>query len=326
MFSIVLAAALTSGGMSADWGFKHHRGCYTCWSGCGCYSSCYSCYSGCSCYSCGCSCFSCYSGCYSGCYSSCSCYSCYSGCYGCGGYCYGGGCTGCWSCCGGCSCHGFCHCGCYTGCACSGCGGCCGCGCACYSPVIVAPVAPVAPVVVPHAKAVEAQAPASVVVKADRDAVVTVNGQIAARRSAEETFQTPALVPGRSYTYTVTAELERDGKTEKQTKTIVVRAGERSVADFSELGGEAAEAVAKVNFVVPARTRLFVNDVAVSVEGKKSFDTPKLEKGKQYFYTLKAEIDRDGQTVTEIRRIDVTAGKSLTVDFTRTDATLTASR
>lgn len=85
------------------------------------------------------------------------------------------------------------------------------------------------------------------------------------------------------------------------------------------------EESAKVTFVVPSNTKLFVNDVAVSAEGKQTFDTPKLAKGKSYFYTVKAEINREGQTVTDIRRIDVAAGKALTVDFTKAERQ-TASR
>lgn len=83
---------------------------------------------------------------------------------------------------------------------------------------------------------------------------------------------------------------------------------------------------AKVTFVVPTGARLFVNDVAVAAQGSQTFDTPKLTQGKTYYYTVKAELNRDGQAVTDIRRIDVAAGKALTVDFTKAEARQTASR
>jgi uncharacterized protein (TIGR03000 family) len=178
---------------------------------------------------------------------------------------------------------------------------------------------------------VSANRPATVVVKADTEVQIKVNGQVTPRRSSEETYNSPALVPGRTYSYTVVAELTRDGKTYTDTKDIVVQAGRQSVVDFTSLGttatatkAEPESAPASVTVVLPADAKLTVNDVAVSATGKQTFQTPKLEKGKSYFYTVKAEVVRDGKTVTETRRIDVAAGKEVTVDFTT--PTLTASR
>src|SRR6266542_5069093 len=101
MYSMVLMAALTTGGQTPDWCFHrscggYNCGCYACWGCGGCHgytcSGCYGGYSGC--YG---SCFGGYGGCW-GCwgsygysYYSCSgCFGCY-GCWSCGGGCYGGG-------------------------------------------------------------------------------------------------------------------------------------------------------------------------------------------------------------------------------------------
>jgi uncharacterized protein (TIGR03000 family) len=175
---------------------------------------------------------------------------------------------------------------------------------------------------------VSANRAATVVVKADREAQIKVNGQVAPRKSDEETYNSPALVPGRTYSYTFVAELTRGGKTYTDTKEITVQAGRQSVVDFTGLGttakAEPESAPASVTVVLPANAKLTVNDVAVTATGKQTFQTPKLEKGKSYFYTVKAELVRDGKAVTETRRIDVAAGKEVTVDFTT--PTLTASR
>ncbi len=107
MYSVVLTTALLTGAQATPaW---HGHGC---WSSChGCYSSCYCSGSYCSgCYCSGSYCSGCY-GCWSsycygygcfgchGCYSSCSCYGCYSSCYGCYSSCYGcfSSCYGCYS-------------------------------------------------------------------------------------------------------------------------------------------------------------------------------------------------------------------------------------
>jgi uncharacterized protein (TIGR03000 family) len=74
MYSIVLMAAMTTGGEVADFGRRGCHGCYGCSGCCGC------CYGGS--YWGGCS------GCWGGCYGSWG--GCY-GCYGCWGGCYGGG-------------------------------------------------------------------------------------------------------------------------------------------------------------------------------------------------------------------------------------------
>lgn len=173
--------------------------------------------------------------------------------------------------------------------------------------------------------------PAKVLVKANKDIQLKVNGQQAPRRSDEETYTSPGLTPGRTYSYVFVAEGTVDGKTVTKTKEVNVYAGRTSVVDFSDFATtavakvEAEEAPASVTVVLPENAKLTVNDVVVNAKGKQTFTTPKLEKGKSYFYTVKAELVRDGKPVTETRRIDVTAGKDVTIDFTST-ALLTASR
>jgi uncharacterized protein (TIGR03000 family) len=172
---------------------------------------------------------------------------------------------------------------------------------------------------------------ATVVVKASKDVQLKVNGQAAPRKSDEETYTSPALMPGRTYSYTFVAERTVDGQRVTETKEVNVYAGRTTVVDFSDLGkpavakAEAEAAPASVTVVLPENATLTVNDVAINAKGKQTFATPKLEKGKTYFYTVKAELVRDGKPVTETRKIDVAAGKDVTVDFTA-NATLTASR
>ena len=58
------------------------------------------------------------------------------------------------------------------------------------------------------------------------DATLRFNGVAASGSGAVRTFRTPALVPGRSYQYVLTAEVTRDGRTEQVSETVRVRAGE----------------------------------------------------------------------------------------------------
>jgi uncharacterized protein (TIGR03000 family) len=144
-----------------------------------------------------------------------------------------------------------------------------------------------------------------------------VDGQETPRNAVEESFTTPDLEPGRSYQYVFTAEAVRDGKTVTRTKRVTVQAGRMSEADFSEMSdNQGAADVAKVTVRVPQDAKVYVDGVVCPIEsGKSTFETPKLQAGRQYFYTIKAEMVRDGQNVSESRRVIVQAGKSTSVEF-----------
>lgn len=73
---------------------------------------------------------------------------------------------------------------------------------------------------------------------------------------------------------------------------------------------------ARVIVRLPSDARLTVDGVDCPLaSGNRTFDTPALEPGKKYVYTMKAEVVRDGQTYAETRRVIVEAGKRVKVDF-----------
>ena len=286
MYSIILATMLTAGGAAPDFGHGCH-GCHGCCGGCyGCCGGCYGCCGGCY-------------GCCGGCY---CCWGGWSSCYGCCGGCYG--CWGGWS-----GCYGGCY-GCYG--ACYGC-----CGGVVVAPVAVAPVTPALPVAPKkdEKKAAALGNAAAVVLKAPADVQLSIEGQNIPRTTSEETFRTPELEPGSSYTYTIKATVVRDGKTVAFTKQVKVRAGQTSEADFTKLTVEGKD-VARVTVKLPAEARLYVDGVACPLTSAvRSFDTPELEAGRTYYYTLKAEVVQDGAKRTATKRVVVEAGKQVTVEF-----------
>jgi uncharacterized protein (TIGR03000 family) len=156
---------------------------------------------------------------------------------------------------------------------------------------------------------------ATVVIKAPTDVRIMVDGQETQRSAVEESFTTPSLEPGRTYQYVFKAEAVRDGKPVTVTKKVTVLAGQQSLADFSDLSAGAPE-VAKVTVRLPAEAKLYVDDVLCPLPSSvRTFETPKLEQGRQYYYTVRAEVVRDGRTETESRRVVVEAGKVTTVEF-----------
>jgi uncharacterized protein (TIGR03000 family) len=167
---------------------------------------------------------------------------------------------------------------------------------------------------------------ATVVVKASLDVQIKFNGALARRSAEEQAFATPDLERGQNYSYQVTAEAVRDGKAVTATRKVLVKAGEVARVDFSDLRAVTTDA-AHVTVIAPPGARVFVDNFAVKLHGDRAtFDTPALEPGKTYFYTIKAELDRDGKADSESQRVLVQAGKAVTVEFKKLNAALTVRR
>jgi uncharacterized protein (TIGR03000 family) len=159
-------------------------------------------------------------------------------------------------------------------------------------------------------------APAKVIVQAPADVRVTVNGQAAEMKSTEQAFATPNLQVGTTYSYLFKAEAVRDGQTVTRTQEVIVRAGEEARVNFNDLAVRAVADSARVTLRLPDGAQLYVDGKAFPLPADaRTFETPKLEPGRTYFYTLKAEMVRDGQTLSDTRRVEVEAGQRVTVEF-----------
>jgi len=73
----------------------------------------------------------------------------------------------------------------------------------------------------------------SVSVTLPTDATLFFNGVAASGSGAVRTFQTPPLLAGQNYQYELTAEVIRDGRTERATGTVIVRAGETATVTLT---------------------------------------------------------------------------------------------
>jgi len=74
----------------------------------------------------------------------------------------------------------------------------------------------------------------------------------------------------------------------------------------------AAPATIQVN--LPADAKLTIDGAATtSTSASRSFATPTLELGQEYYYTLTAEIVRDGKTLSATKRVAVRAGEEARV-------------
>ena len=78
----------------------------------------------------------------------------------------------------------------------------------------------------------------------------------------------------------------------------------------------ASNDVARITVRLPADAKLFVdNSLCPLTSEVRSFATPKLEPGKKYYYTMRAEVVQNGQTVMKSQRVTMTAGQQVNVDF-----------
>jgi len=75
---------------------------------------------------------------------------------------------------------------------------------------------------------------------------------------------------------------------------------------------------AKITVRLPAGASFFVDDVQSPYKGQAyAFDTPPLELGRTYGYTVRAEVTRDGRLITATKKIKFKARDAVTVDFSK---------
>jgi uncharacterized protein (TIGR03000 family) len=153
------------------------------------------------------------------------------------------------------------------------------------------------------------------------EAKVFVNDLATRSTGTDRRYMSRGLSNGREYTYTVRAEIERDGKLLTETKSVKMQGG--SISDLSFTFENAQESIA----AKPLRTALIINvpaDAKVFLAGKETatkgpvreFATTKLAAGDSWKdYTVRVEIERGGRTLTKEETISVAAGESRELVF-----------
>jgi uncharacterized protein (TIGR03000 family) len=78
----------------------------------------------------------------------------------------------------------------------------------------------------------------------------------------------------------------------------------------------ADQETATIELILPPNCKVYVdNQLIRSTPGKHRLETPPLERMAIYSYTFRVDIDRDGKTITFLRKFPVQAGKTVTADF-----------
>lgn len=75
---------------------------------------------------------------------------------------------------------------------------------------------------------------ATVVFKAPLDVKISIEGNLINRTSTEESFATPVLENGKTYSYNIQATKEEDGKNVSFSKKVSIKPGTSVVVEFAE--------------------------------------------------------------------------------------------
>jgi uncharacterized protein (TIGR03000 family) len=167
----------------------------------------------------------------------------------------------------------------------------------------------------PPPQSYESQTPtdqATIIVTLPVDARLYVDGTLMTLTGAVRTFRAPNLQPNLKYTYTIRMEVERNGKKLEDSKTVELQPGKTTQVVFAEPAP--ASGTARLDIKVPAGATLTVEGQAYAA-GQQSIQTPALESGKDYVYTLKLENDRNGRKETLTRDVNFRAGEVVAVSF-----------
>lgn len=79
----------------------------------------------------------------------------------------------------------------------------------------------------------------------------------------------------------------------------------------------AAARTAKLVVSLPADANLYIDDTLMKTpSGKRTFNTPAIDRGQAYYYMVRAEVVRDGKTYSETRRVIIRAGDTSDATFT----------
>lgn len=75
---------------------------------------------------------------------------------------------------------------------------------------------------------------------------------------------------------------------------------------------------------VPADAKLFIDDQPMkTTSAKRTFQTPPLQPGQQYYYMVRVEVVRDGEVKTETRRVIIRPGEEARAAFPNLETTVT---
>ncbi len=166
---------------------------------------------------------------------------------------------------------------------------------------------------------------ASIQVSLPEDAEVFVNDAPTTSTGAERSYVSRGLREGLTYSYAIHVEYEKNGKPVSEDKLVQLSAGQSVSLSFGrgEPSKEASTAPAdeavktQVKVEVPADAKVFLSGAPTKQTGStRTYSTMRLAAGQQWEdYTVRVEVERDGQTLVREEKLSVTGGGSYELAF-----------
>jgi uncharacterized protein (TIGR03000 family) len=147
------------------------------------------------------------------------------------------------------------------------------------------------------------------------DAKVFVNGAATTSTGAQRQFVSRGLTSGNRYTYEVRAEMDRNGETVTETKSVTLAMGEQAQLAFNFNAetpvAKGEKTKTKLTLRVPADAKVFLSGRETSSTGElREFSTSKLAPGAEWNdYTVKVVANVDGQEITKEETITLIGGE-----------------
>jgi uncharacterized protein (TIGR03000 family) len=167
---------------------------------------------------------------------------------------------------------------------------------------------------------------ASIKVSLPADAKVFVNDAPTTSTGAERSYVSHGLRDGLTYSYAIRVQYDKDGKPVTEDKTVQLTAGKSVSLTFGQENTEAISAAqptpevkTEVKVEVPADAKVFLSGLPTNQSGtSRTYTTTRLAQDQQWQdYTIRVEVERDGQTLVREKSLTVTGGDSheLAFDF-----------
>ncbi len=167
------------------------------------------------------------------------------------------------------------------------------------------------------------------------DATVSVNGHPTTSGGSVRQFKSRGLKEGFVYTYVVKVTYSVDGQEKTESKSVKLRPGADERVEFvapvstvsKTVEPEPADVVTVVKLRVPAEAKVTLAGNPTNGSGPvRTFRTKQLKPGQQWAgYTIRVTMVVNGQTLSEERTIDVSAGSTNELAF-NFDRSTVASR
>jgi uncharacterized protein (TIGR03000 family) len=166
----------------------------------------------------------------------------------------------------------------------------------------------------PSASAREAE----IFVSLPEDAKVFVNDRPTTSVGGERHYISRGLQPGRTYSYKLRVEFQREGQPAVEDKLVRLQAGQTVKLAF---GGEQAveqqTAATELKLHVPADATVTLAGAATQQTGEvRTYASSLLKPGQKWDgYVVRVEVEQDGNTLVEERSLDIEGGKSYELAF-----------